>query len=61
MSTMGGTETIKRCRPTICFEFEHDGCGKNAAGDSLEDFYRFLGALNYDIKQAGPDFVAVPR
>ena len=58
---VGAKNTIQRCRPTICFEFEHNGCGRNASGDSLDDFRRFLDKLDYRVSPAGPDYVARPR
>jgi FkbM family methyltransferase len=61
----GARRTIERWRPIICFEFEHDGSGKNASGDSLEDFLLFFDGLNYRVKKiadmmCSQDYVAEP-
>ena len=64
---MGARDTIVRCSPTICFEYEQaKGETCNASGDSLTDFLGFFSDLNYDVDkiadtQYGGDYAAVPR
>lgn len=57
---VGARRTIERCRPTICFEWEHpEGEKRNASGDSLEDFFRFFDSLGYKVQElGGVDYVA---
>lgn len=62
---LGASETIYRCRPVVCFEFEDGGTGKNASGDSLDDFMRFFAFRSYNVTKIhdgmhGSDFVAEP-
>lgn len=63
---VGAKETIKRTRPVICFEFEPSCSGRNASGDSLDDFFVFLNEFGYDVSKiasgmTAEDFVAVPK
>ena len=62
---VGAVETIKRCQPTILFEFEDGGRGRNASGDGLVDFEAFLHQLDYRMTKIntgefGTDWVAEP-
>jgi FkbM family methyltransferase len=52
---MGATKTISRCRPSVIFEFEHNGCGRNAAGDTLADCEKFFKERMYSMKWIGGD------
>lgn len=62
----GAQGTIRRCQPTVLFEWERD-LGKHH-GAALEDYHTFFDALGYDItmlqdttpgRQA--DYIATPR
>jgi len=63
----GAKTTIGLFRPVICFEFEHDGSGVNASGDSLNDFQAFFFDWGYDMMCVGGngmnwlDYVAIPK
>lgn len=64
---VGARKTIEYLRPIVCFEFEHNGCGCNASGDTLGDFMKYFAELNYDVKPIGgnggtwTDFAALPQ
>jgi len=63
----GAENTIEACRPTIIFEYEPDpGTGKNASGDSIEDFFEFLSKYEYVVQcihrgMTASDYVAEYR
>ena len=62
----GALDTIRRCQPTVLFEWERDlGCRH---GTTLEDFFAFFADLNYDVtmsQETTPgtqaDYIAKPR
>lgn len=63
---IGAKDTILRCSPTVCFEYEQaQGETCNASGDSLSDFFGFFLGLHYRVAELleteyGGDYVAVP-
>jgi hypothetical protein len=63
----GGAQTIDRCRPKVIFEFEHNGSGRNASGDTLEDCKFFFSRMGYivtcihDNGMGWSDYLATPQ
>ena len=62
---LGARKTIEKHRPVICFEFEHNGSGLNANGDSIQDFVKFFAEIDYVVRWVadsmyGSDYVVVP-
>ncbi len=62
----GAEQTIRRCGPTVLFEWERDLGARHGA--SLEKFHSFFAALGYDvtiIQETSPgrqaDYLATPR
>jgi FkbM family methyltransferase len=62
----GALDTIRRCQPTVLFEWERD-LGRRH-GTTLEDFFAFFAGLNYDVtmtQETTPgtqaDYIAKPR
>jgi hypothetical protein len=62
----GAMDTIRRCRPTVLFEWERDLCSQH--GTTLEEYHAFFAALDYDVSmlhETSPgrqaDYLAIPR
>jgi FkbM family methyltransferase len=62
----GAADTIRRCRPTVLFEWEHDLSSQH--GTTLEEYHAFFAALDYDVSvlhETSPgrqvDYLATPR
>lgn len=56
----GLRQTIRRCRPTICFEYE--GGPSLWHGDELVDYLRWFESEGYDCQELpGSNYVAEPR
>nr|WP_294523222.1 FkbM family methyltransferase [uncultured Rhodopila sp.] len=62
----GAEGTIRRCRPTVLFEWERDLSAQH--GDAMDDYHAFFAALDYDVsvlQETSPgrqiDYLATPR
>jgi FkbM family methyltransferase len=62
----GAEGTIRRCRPTVLFEWERDLSAQH--GDAIEDYHAFFATLDYDVtilQETSPgrqiDYLATPH